>query len=49
MREAVVLNRIKIGERIPKPAIRVKTTTPEGWNPGDIKSYAQAAMAWRNR
>jgi hypothetical protein len=49
MREAVVLSRIKIGERIPKPAIKVRTTTPEGWNPNDIRSYAKAARAWRVR
>ena len=48
MRHAVVLTRIKVGERITKPAIKVKTTTPDGWNPTDTRSYAEAFKQWRN-
>lgn len=49
MRDAVVLSRIKTGEKIEKPSIKVRTTTPEGWNPSDTKSYAEAFKQWRNR
>lgn len=49
MRDATVLSRIKLGERIPKPALKVKTIIPDGWNPTDVKSYAEAFKQWRNR
>jgi hypothetical protein len=49
MRTAPILDRIKVGERIQKPPIRVKSTIPPDWNPNSTESFAKAAEVWRKR
>lgn len=47
MRHALVLDRLKVGERLPKVKMKLRTVTPDGWNPTDINAFAKASEAWR--
>ncbi len=44
-----ILNRIKHGQRIEKPKIKVTTVKPESWDPNSNDKFAEAAIAWRKR
>ncbi len=45
--ESRTLVRIKFGQKIDKPSIKVRTVSPTFWDPSSNVKYAEAVVAWR--
>lgn len=45
--EAKTLIKIKHGQKIDKPVLKVRTVKPSFWDPNSNSAYAEAATAWR--
>lgn len=45
--EAKTLIKIKRGQKIDKPVLKVRTVKPSFWDPNSNSAYAEAATAWR--